>query len=329
MRFIIYGVGAIGGTVAAALAHSGQEVIGIARGVQLAAIKANGLRLRSPDTTLNVKIPCVADPAEISFHPDDAVLMTMKTQDTLGTLEKLRAAGVTSQPIFCVQNGVTNERLALRRFPEVHGVTVIMPASITAPGEISAFSTPRYGIFDIGRYPHGTNTYDDELARALEAANIVALVVSDVMQSKYGKLLFNLRNILEAACGIDADYKHLGTLLQAEAEAVYRAAGITWQNPAEAKVRREHLMRFAAVTGISPSGGSTTQSLARGAGSIETDYLNGEIVLLGRLHGIPVPANTYFLDLSARMIREKLKPGSISIAQAEADLSAASVALAP
>ncbi|MFL4997556.1 MAG: ketopantoate reductase family protein, partial [Microvirga sp.] len=46
MRIIVYGVGAIGGTVAAALALSGQEVIGIARGAHLKAIQSDGLLLR-------------------------------------------------------------------------------------------------------------------------------------------------------------------------------------------------------------------------------------------------------------------------------------------
>ena len=49
MRTVVYGVGAIGGTVAASLALSGQEVVGIARGAQLAAIRASGLLLRTPD----------------------------------------------------------------------------------------------------------------------------------------------------------------------------------------------------------------------------------------------------------------------------------------
>jgi 2-dehydropantoate 2-reductase len=54
---------------------------------------------------------------------------------------------------------------------------------------------------------------------------------------------------------------------------------------------------------------------------VETDYLNGEIVLLGRLHGVPTPANTFFLDLSARMVREKLKPGAIPVAEVEGALA--------
>ncbi len=322
MRIIVYGVGAIGGTVAAALALSGQEVIGIARGAHLEAIQAGGLLMRTPEKTAQANFPCVSDPAEIDFRRDDMILLVMKTQDTLAALERLRAAGVAEQAIFCIQNGVTNERLALRLFPEVHGVTVMMPAAISAPGEVSAFSVPRHGIFDIGRFPVGRNAHDDKLAEALEAANIAAFVSQDVMQSKYGKLLLNLSNILQAALGIDADYKHLEALLRAEAEAAYAAAGIPWLDVGKADPRRAQLMNQKPIPGIDSLGSSTTQSLSRGGGSIETDYLNGEIVLLGRLHGVPVPANAYFTELGARMAREGLKPGAIPLAEAEAQLSA-------
>ena len=55
MRTIVHGVGAIGGTVAAALALSGQEVIGIARGAQLQAIRDDGLLLPTPVRTSRVR----------------------------------------------------------------------------------------------------------------------------------------------------------------------------------------------------------------------------------------------------------------------------------
>jgi 2-dehydropantoate 2-reductase len=329
MRIIVYGVGAIGGTVAAALALSGREVVGIARGAQLDAIRDSGLLLRTPQTAARATFPCVADPAGIEFRADDAILLTMKTQDTVAALERLRACGVAGQPIFCVQNGVINERYALRRFPEVHGVTVMMPSGFTVPGEVSAFSIPRHGIFDLGRYPSGQNEHDHALAEALEAANIAAFVSTDVMQSKYGKLLLNLRNILEAALGVDADHKPLGALLQAEAEAVFAAAGIRWHPVGASDPRRDELMRYQPIEGVRRSGGSTTQSLARGTGSIETDYLNGEIVLLGRLHGIPVPANAFFVELSARMVRDGMKPGSVPLAEIEEGLRRAGVVPPP
>jgi 2-dehydropantoate 2-reductase len=322
MRTIVFGVGAIGGTVAAALALSGQEVIGIARGAQLDAIKAGGLLLRTPDKTARATFPCVADPAEIDFRKDDAVLLTMKTQDTLAALDRLRAAGVREQPIFCVQNGVANERFALRRFPEVHGVTVMMPADFSKPGEVAAFSTPRHGIFDIGRYPAGLNDHDEALAAALEAANIAAFVTAEIMASKYGKLLLNLRNIVGAALGSEADHDRYYALLRAEAEAVLAAAEIPWRDIGKSDPRRAELARTRPVAGVGRAGNSSLQSLARGAGSIETDYLNGEIVLLGRLHGVPTPANALFVDLSARMIRERLGPGAIGADEIEAGLAA-------
>jgi ketopantoate reductase len=61
--------------------------------------------------------PCFADPTEIEIRSDDAILLTMKTQHTLAALERLRAAGVREQPIFCVQNGIANERLCAPPLP--------------------------------------------------------------------------------------------------------------------------------------------------------------------------------------------------------------------
>lgn len=322
MRLVVYGVGAIGGTVAAALALSGQEVVGIARGAQLAAIRERGLLLRTPEATRQAHFPCVADPVEIGIAADDAILLTMKTQDTVAALERLRAAGVRDQPIFCVQNGVANEDFALRRFPEVHGVTIRMPATLTAPGEVASFSVPRLGIVDIGRYPAGSNGHDEALARALDAAGIAAFVWADVMPSKYGKLLLNLHNIVQATLGRDAAGTRFDALLRAEGEAALAAAGIPWRDVGAADPLRDQMMRFRPIDGIEYTGGSTTQSLARGTGSVETDYLNGEIVLLGRLHGVAVPVNAFFVELGARMAREGLKPGSITVAEVEAGLAA-------
>ena len=326
MRAIVYGIGAIGGTVAAALALAGREVAGIARGAQLEAVRAGGLLLRTPDGAARARFPCVADPREIHWRPDDAVLLTMKTQDTASALERLRAAGVAEQPVFCVQNGVANERMALRRFPNVHGVTVMMPASFTDPGEVAAFSTPRRGIFDVGRFPRGSDAADRALAAELEAAGIAAFVDDEVMASKYGKLLLNLGNVVEAALGPDVARGRFAALLRAEGEAVLAAAGIAWRDVGAADPRRDTLMRQAEVAGARRSGGSTTQSLARGTGSVETDWLNGEIVLLGRLAGVPTPANGYFLGLGARLAREGRGPGAVPLAEVEAGLAALGVA---
>src|SRR6478736_3693135 len=114
MRIIVYGLGAVGGVIAAQLSFSGCPVIGIARGKQLEAVRGSGLTLLTPQSTRTAKFAVCADPEEIAFEADDVVLLTMKGPDTAGALMRLKAAGVLEQPIFCFQNGVANEPLALR-----------------------------------------------------------------------------------------------------------------------------------------------------------------------------------------------------------------------
>ncbi len=326
MRIIVHGIGAIGGTIAAALALSGQDVVGIARGAQRDAIARRGLTFRSPEATRVARLDCVGDPSELVLRPDDMVILAVKLQHSPDALDSLRAAGLTEQPVFCAQNGVAGERLALRRFANVHGITVMMPASFEVAGEINAFSTPRHGIFDIGRCPSGADADDRAMAAALEAANIAAFVTEDVMAGKYGKLLLNLGNVVEAALGTHVG-DHLRPVLRAEGEAALTAAGIAWREVGKSDPRRDALMRQAPIAGIGRGGSSTMQSLNRGTGSIETDYLNGEIVLLGRLHGVPTTANAWFQMLAARMAREGLKPGAVGLAEAEMALRAAGAAL--
>lgn len=311
MRVIVHGVGAIGGAIAGGLALSGQEVVGIARGAQLEAIRDKGLTLRTPEWTETARFDCVADPAEIAFAPEDVVILTVKGQDTGGALAQLRAAGMDEQPLFCAQNGVANERAALRLFPNVHGMTVMSPAQFTEPGEVAVFAGPRMGIFDIGRYPGGSDAADTALAEALNRSRFAAFVLEDVMASKYGKLLLNLNNICEAALGKTGQTDRLAEAAREEAKQVMAAAGIAWQDVGMSNPRRKEFMQMAPVEGVARAGSSTSQSLARGAGSIETDYLNGEIALLGRLHGVAVPVNGYLASLGARMLREGIAPGGL------------------
>ena len=52
--------------------------------------------------------------------------------------------------------------------------------------------------------------------------------------------------------------------------------------------------------------------MQRGTGDIETNYLNGEIVLLGRLHDVPTPANKACVVMAMQMLAENLGPGAYS-----------------
>ena len=118
----------------------------------------------------------------------------------------------------------------------------------------------------------------------------------------------HLNNIAQALFTSKDDPTELVRVLRREGEAALRAAGISWTPPERA---RQTNFVYGEIPGLKREGGSTWQSVVTGR-SLETDYLNGEIVLLGRLHGIPTPANATMLDIAAQTAAERRQPGWIT-----------------
>jgi 2-dehydropantoate 2-reductase len=259
-----------------------------------------------------LEIPVLDDPSAVAWRADDVVLLATKTQDTAAALAALAAAAPAHVPVFCVQNGVENERLALRTFANVYGALVMAPTAHVEPGVVQAYSTPLSGGIDVGRYPSGVDERSRAVSSALTASRFSSLARPEIMRWKYAKLLMNLGNILEALFGTDADDAGLDSLARGEGRACLRAAEIDFASEEEDAERRSDLLRLGEIAGRERGGGSTWQSFARGAPSIETDYLNGEIVLLGRLHGVPTPVNDLFCELARQAVRERAKPGDLS-----------------
>ena len=314
MRYVIYGAGAIGGAIAARLAEAEREVAVIARGEHLDAIRKDGLRLETPTGTTVWRMEAVASPSELEWRADDVVILCMKTQDAPPALEALRAAAGGEIAVVCGQNGVANERMALRRFRNVYAMVVMLPAAHLEPGVVIAQSKAATGILDTGRYPAGVDAVARTLCRDLEAATFSALPDPAVMRLKYAKLLMNLGNALQAACAPQGGSG--GEILaeaRREAELCYAAAGIDCASAEEFRVRRADFIQPAPVGGQMRGGGSSWQSLARGKGSIESDYLNGEIVLLGRLHGVPTPTNAALQEVANEVATARGAPGSFPI----------------
>lgn len=300
MRIVIVGAGAVGGTVAARLALSGQDVAVVARGAHSAAIRERGLHFESPVDDVVVALPVFERVDEVDWRPGDAVLLGVKSQDTAPLLDVLRLVVPAGTPIVCLQNGVDNERQALRRFADVYGVCVMLPADHLEPGRVRVYTDPP-GILDIGRYPGGVDATCEALAAAFRAGGFGSEPRADVMAWKHRKLMLNLLNAVEALTGPYADWPSDGPLVSrvfAEGEAVLAAAGIEVVDADVDAARRGDTLALRPVGGVQRQGGSTTQSLQRGT-PVETDYLNGEIVLLGRLHGVPTPVNALLQRLLA------------------------------
>lgn len=326
MRYVVLGAGAIGGAIGGKLAVAGHDVVLVARGPHLEALRRDGLELRDPDETVRLDIPAVASPAEAAMGPGDCVIVATKTQQTAVALDSLRVGlgeGAGSVPVVCAQNGVENERIAARCFDHVYGMRVMVAGTHLVPGVVEIGTAPVFGILDVGRYPRGCDSLARTLAEALGMSGFDAAAVDDVMPLKYLKLLGNLGNALQAATGTRHGSQAAEAVLgaaRAEARACYEAAGIAVAEPELDSPRHESRGNLRSVGGSTRSGGSSWQSLQRGTGDIEADYLNGEIALLGRLYGVATPVNSYLQRLANRLARDGSPPGSVSVEQVVSDL---------
>ncbi len=289
-RFVIIGAGAIGGTIAVQLHRAGHHVEVVARGDHLQAIRRGGLTRVAPDGSVTVRLTARAQVREVRLTPDSIVIVATKVHQAEVVLDQLLAHGGPDVPVVCAQNGVDGERMALRRFHHVYGMLVNVPGVHLTPGEVQVFAAAPRGLLDVGRYPSGVDERARLIASALTDAQFTSEACEDIMARKWAKLLGNVGNALQVLCGADAPFPEtLYGRLRAEAEAAVAAAGITVDFATQQ--HRATLVARDDIGGVARPGGSTWQSAIRGTGDVETLALNGEICLLGRLHGVPTPAN--------------------------------------
>lgn len=319
-RFIVYGAGAIGGAIGSRLFEHGHDVVLIARGAHRDAIARVGLRFESPDGVLVAPIEVVERPEEIAWRDDDVVLLTVKGQDSAAALERLEAAAGPDVAVACVQNGVENERVALRRFARVYAVVVQLPATHLEAGVVVAHSSPVTGALDIGCYPDGLDDRARQIAAVFAGSGFASQPRADISRWKYAKFLRNVPNAVEALFD-RGDAPEVERRAVAEAVAALDAAGIAYVGDAEYDERHRRLITTKPVAGRARGGGSSWQSLARASGVIETDQLNGEVVLLGRLHGVPTPVNELLRRLAGADARAGVPPGGHTEAEFLAMLS--------
>lgn len=290
----------------------GHDVLFIARGDHGRAIAAGGLTLASPSGVLSLPVPVVGAPEDVGWRDDDIVLLAVKSQDSEMALRQLSSCAPASIGVACVQNGVANETMALRRFEKVYGVCVMCPASHLEPGVVVASSAPMTALLDTGRYPNGTDAVSKTVSAAFTSSTMESVDRPDIMRWKYAKLLRNLGNSIDAICGPGNRGTRLAHLALEEGEAVFQAAGIDYASAQEDTERRGDRLRPGDdVSGFPRGGSSSWQSLARAQGTIEADYLNGEVALLGRLHDVATPVNELLRRLANSMALERLPPGTM------------------
>ncbi len=316
-RYIIIGAGAIGASLAAELHLAGLPYALIGRGAQIARIKSDGLDYRKPSG--DQIVPVVArEQDEVALGPEDILLLAVKTQDVEATTAHwatvpVLGGGVAADlPIVTFQNGLAAEAIAARRFARVYAASIVAPASYLETGRVSVAAEPQIGTIMLGRFPSGRDTISARIVADLTRANTLSEAREDIQRWKAAKLLHNVKNVLELFGGEDAAIAQTAQAIEDEARRVLCAAGYDPALPAERRVSLSgwRVLRDPTVRGQQ----STWQSFARGASS-EVDYLNGEITLLGTLHGVATPWNRAAQRLAAEMAATGGAPGGIDVAR--------------
>lgn len=320
MRYVIYGAGAIGATIGGRLHQAGFDVTLIARGAHREALWRDGLRLQTPDADAVLRIAVAEGPDGLGLGADDVVVLAMKGQDAVPALEALAAAADPGVAVVCAQNGVDNERAAARRFANSYGMLVYVPAQHLEPGVVQVFSAPTHGVLDLGRVPSGADERAGRIAADISAAGFASRASERIMPFKYAKLLDNLGNAADALVEAEGEREELDRRAREEGLRCFEAAGIEVASKEEMGARTGLMSPMRAVAGSEHQGGSSWQSMVRGTGAIEADYLNGEVVLVGRLHGVPTPVNEALQRIARTAARERRQPRSMSLAEIEREL---------
>jgi 2-dehydropantoate 2-reductase len=291
MRIAVMGSGGTGGYFGGLLARAGEEVIFVARGAHLEALRMRGLTVKSR-LAGTFTLPVRATDSPNGVGPVDLILFCVKTYDTDSAAESIRPPLGAETMLLSLQNGVDNaERIArIAGHGSGLGAVAYVVAAIEAPGVIAQTVGP--GRIVLGELARDKSTRIKRLHGILQSAGIAAEVHPDVRIAIWQKFLFicafsgvtTLTRVPIGAILADPVTHDLFRGTVEEAEAVARASGIELPEDCVEQA-------LATAAAVEPWGrGSMYHDLANGL-RLELEALNGEVVRRGDEQDIQTPLN--------------------------------------
>jgi 2-dehydropantoate 2-reductase len=293
MRIAVVGAGGIGAIYGASLAKAGQDVVFVARGAHLAAIRENGLRIEGDRGEIHIR-PARAIDDIAGVGTVDYVLFCVKLWDVETAGHQIRPIIDANTAVIPLQNGVdAAERLAAILGPEpIMGGTAFVTGSIVAPGVVRQTGT--YQRITFGELDGRNSQRGLRLRDLCAAAGFDGVLSPDVRVPIWEKFillvpLVDLNALTRLPLGkwrADPDLVALFESALRETVAVGRAEGILL--PPDSVVKTLAMMWSMPDHHMSSMG----NDLARG-NRLELPWLTGKVVELGRRHAIPTPANGF------------------------------------
>lgn len=291
MRIAIMGSGGVGGYYGGLLTLVGHDVVFIARGEHLAAMQANGLRIRSVHGDFTLRPVQATDrPADIEIEKVDLVLVCVKTPDTTDAARQILPLIAPDTVVLSLQNGVeAPEQIgAIVGMSHVVGGATWISSSIEAPGVIRQVSQFRRIV--LGELDGHVTPRVKRVREVLGSTGVTAEISRDIQKVMWTKFVF-----IAAISGVGAltrlelgRYRHVPetramlTALMQEVEAVARAAGVALDPDV---VEQTLAFMDKAAAHIKPSMQLDVEAGRRS----ELDSMIGVIGRQGRTLGVPTP----------------------------------------
>ncbi|MSP04105.1 MAG: 2-dehydropantoate 2-reductase [Acetobacteraceae bacterium] len=293
-RIAIIGTGGIGAPLGASLAKAGAEVIFLARGAHLAAIRENGLRVEGDRGETLIR-PALAtdDPSHAGVM--DYVLFCVKQWDVESAGAAIRPMIGPKTAVLPLQNGID---AAERLFPilghdAVMGASALVTGSIIAPGVIrqtGAYQTITFGEWNTPSSARGERLRDLCAAAGFEGvlSPDIALAIWDkfVLLAPYGGVSA-LTRLPAGKWRDDPDVFALYEAALREVVAIGMARGVKF--PADIVARKCAFVR----TGFPPHHMASIGNDVVAGNRTELDFLSGKVIALGREHGIATPFHEF------------------------------------
>jgi len=296
-------------------------VLLIARKPLVDAVLGDGLRLKSA-TAEHVAHPRAAvSLARADVGEQACVLLAVKAHDVPGAVESLTAAVASDTPVVCLQNGVAAEEVAARRFTRVYGGVVRMTCSMVKPGHASFRSLGRVVV---GLHPSGPDPVARSLAKALAEAGFDAIASRSIAPDKWLKVAVNTQSAFHTV--IDArdhdanEFSELNVAILEETRRVLkaaklRAASCDGKDPSIeemiAELRRPKARRVEHGVKVH---NSLWQDLYLKRARIESEFIHGPLIALGKSHRVATPYNHAALDVARRCHQDGAGPERLRLA---------------
>ena len=295
MHIAVFGTGGAGGYFGSQLADAGEEVVFIARGEHLRAIREDGLRVETPKGELRIRAEATDDPSRIGAV--DAVLVAVKTWQVLEAAQALRPLLGPATFALPLQNGVeaASQLAGVLGAERVVGGLCGTLSWVTGPGRIRSIG--KVNFVKLGELDNRASERTERLRAAFERAGVNVEIPADIHRALWAKFLFvvslgGVGAVTRAPVGVLRalpETRRMLTRAMEEILAVARARGIALPDSAIAET-------LAFVDSLASDGTTSLQrDIADGKPS-ELEAWNGAVVRLGREAGIPTPLHQFFYE---------------------------------